>query len=49
MIGDSIGANLFMVDFAWQKGVLPLTLEALERAIELNGVSVEANRSAFHG
>jgi len=33
--------------FAWQKGWLPLTHEALMRAIELNAVAIEANKKAF--
>jgi indolepyruvate ferredoxin oxidoreductase len=39
ILGDSIATNLFMLGYAWQKGLMPLIgLEALERAIELNGV-----------
>ncbi len=45
--GDAIGSNMVLCGFAWQKGLLPLSLEAIERAIELNGVAVEANRRAF--
>jgi indolepyruvate ferredoxin oxidoreductase len=44
LMGDSIAANLFMLGYAVQKGLVPLSLEALERAIELNGVAVEANK-----
>lgn len=47
LLGDAIGANLFMVGFAWQKGYLPLSLEALTKAIELNGVSIEDNLRAL--
>ena len=47
LTGDSIGANLFMVGFAWQQGLIPLSREALIRSIELNGVAVEANTQAF--
>ncbi|MCW8906902.1 MAG: indolepyruvate ferredoxin oxidoreductase family protein [Sedimenticola sp.] len=47
LLGDAIGANLFMVGYAWQKGYLPLSLEALRKAIELNGVSVEENLRAL--
>ncbi len=36
-----------MVGYAWQRGLIPLSLEALERAIELNGVAVEANKEAL--
>jgi indolepyruvate ferredoxin oxidoreductase len=44
LMGDSIATNLFMLGFAWQKGLVPLSIEALERAIELNGVAVDANK-----
>ncbi|MGC2856410.1 indolepyruvate ferredoxin oxidoreductase family protein [Novispirillum sp. DQ9] len=47
LLGDSIASNLFMVGFAWQKGLVPLSLEAIERAIELNRTAVEANKQAF--
>ncbi len=47
LVGDAVGANLFMVGFAWQRGLLPVSLEALQRAIELNGVSIALNRDAF--
>jgi indolepyruvate ferredoxin oxidoreductase len=36
-----------MLGYAWQKGFVPLSGEAIDRAIELNGVAVEANRAAF--
>ncbi len=45
--GDAIGANLLLTGYAFQKGLVPLSLAAIERAIELNGVAVEANRRAF--
>ncbi len=47
LLGDAIGTNLFMVGYAWQKGLLPLSAEAIERAIELNRVAIEMNRNAF--
>jgi indolepyruvate ferredoxin oxidoreductase len=47
VLGHSIGTNLFMLGYAWQKGRVPLSQEALLRAIELNGVAVEANKAAF--
>ena len=47
LMGDSIAANLFMLGYAFQKGLLPLTLAAIERAIELNGVAVDANKRSF--
>ena len=47
LLGNSIGANLLVVGFAWQKGLVPISLEAIERAIELNGVAVSFNQEAF--
>ncbi|MES2973906.1 MAG: indolepyruvate ferredoxin oxidoreductase family protein [Pseudomonadota bacterium] len=47
LMGDSIGANLMMLGYAWQKGAVPLSLQALQRAIELNGTAVKANLQAF--
>ncbi len=47
LMGDAIATNLFMLGFAYQKGLLPLSEAALMRAIELNGVAVDANQRAF--
>ena len=47
LMGDSIATNLFMLGYAWQRGMIPLTVAAIERAIELNQVSVAANKMAF--
>jgi len=47
LMGDSIAANPFLLGYAWQKGLLPLKLESLQAAIEINGVAVEANLRAF--
>jgi indolepyruvate ferredoxin oxidoreductase len=47
LMGDAIYTNPLVMGFAWQKGWLPLTHEALMRAIELNAVAVEANKKAF--
>ncbi|MEZ5856634.1 MAG: indolepyruvate ferredoxin oxidoreductase family protein [Hyphomicrobiaceae bacterium] len=47
LMGDSIAANLFMLGFAWQKGLVPVSQAALMQAIELNGLAVEANKAAF--
>jgi indolepyruvate ferredoxin oxidoreductase len=47
LTGDSVAANLMLVGVAVQTGQLPLSPESIERAIELNGVSIEANRGAF--
>ena len=40
-------ANVIVLGAAYQQGVVPISAEAIERAIELNGVSVEANTQAF--
>ena len=47
ILGDSIATNLFMLGYAWQKGLIPLSLQALERAIELNDVAVETSKRTF--
>ena len=47
IFGDSIATNLFMLGYAWQKGLVPLSLQALERAVELNGVAVETSKRTF--
>ncbi len=47
LMGDSIATNMFMLGFAYQKGLLPVSAEAIERAIELNAVAVDGNKQAF--
>ncbi|MES2297018.1 MAG: indolepyruvate ferredoxin oxidoreductase family protein [Pseudomonadota bacterium] len=47
LMGDSIATNMFMLGYAWQKGHVPLSEAAILKAIELNGVSVKFNVSAF--
>ncbi|WP_144632725.1 indolepyruvate ferredoxin oxidoreductase family protein [Bordetella genomosp. 13] len=47
LFGDSILSNMFMLGHAWQRGDVPISLAAIARAIELNGVAVQANRAAF--
>ena len=47
LTGDAIATNLFMLGYAWQKGRIPLSRAAIERAVEINGVAVEMNQSAF--
>jgi indolepyruvate ferredoxin oxidoreductase len=48
LFGQSIGANMFMVGYAYQLGAIPLSAAAIERAIELNGEAVPMNQAAFH-
>jgi indolepyruvate ferredoxin oxidoreductase len=45
--GDAISTNILLTGFAWQRGLLPLSLEAIEKAIELNGVAVAQSTAAF--
>ncbi len=47
LVGNSMATNLFMVGYALQKGMIPLSLEAVVKAIELNGASVESNKTAL--
>jgi indolepyruvate ferredoxin oxidoreductase len=46
-LGDTIGANILMLGFAWQLGLVPVSHAALMRAIELNNVAVPTNKLAF--
>ncbi len=47
LLGQSIGANLFMLGYAYQLGALPVSAEAIEQAIALNGEAVAMNHAAF--
>ena len=47
LLGDSIAANMFMLGFAYQRGLIPVAAEAIEKAIELNGAQQQMNRDAF--
>jgi indolepyruvate ferredoxin oxidoreductase len=47
LLGNTIYANVMMLGCAWQKGLVPVSLDALMRAIELNGVEIEKNKQAF--
>ncbi|OJX09137.1 MAG: indolepyruvate ferredoxin oxidoreductase [Burkholderiales bacterium 70-64] len=47
LLGDAIATNLFMLGYAWQRGLIPLSAAAIERAIELNEVAIEQNKAAF--
>ncbi len=47
LLGDTIFANVLMLGFAWQKGLVPVSLQAISQAIRLNGVAVERNLAAF--
>lgn len=45
--GDEIAANVLMLGYAWQRGLVPVSRQAIEDAIRLNGVAVQANLDAF--
>lgn len=47
LMGDEIATNVFMLGYAWQLGLVPLRRESIERAIELNKVSIDENKKAF--
>lgn len=47
LLGDTIGANLFMLGMAYQLGLIPVSANAITQAISLNGVAVELNTQAF--
>jgi indolepyruvate ferredoxin oxidoreductase len=47
LIGDAIGSNLFMLGYAWQQGLVPISYDAIMRAVELNGAAIEMNKTAF--
>ena len=48
LMGNSIAANLFLVGYAIQKGLFPISISAIERAIELNGVSIDMNKESIY-
>ena len=47
LVGDTVSANIMMLGMAAQKGVIPIEISSLEKAIELNGVAIEQNLRAF--
>jgi len=47
LFGDYMATNVLLLGVAYQSGLLPLSAVAIERAIELNDVSVRQNLSAF--
>ncbi|NML42898.1 indolepyruvate ferredoxin oxidoreductase family protein [Ramlibacter sp. G-1-2-2] len=46
-LGDTIFSNIVALGFAWQRGLVPVSLEALLRAVELNNVGVDNNKLAL--
>ena len=48
LVGDTVSANIMLLGYALQKGFLPISNHALEKAIKLNGVSIQQNLDAFN-
>jgi indolepyruvate ferredoxin oxidoreductase len=46
-LGDPVFANMVMLGAAWQQGLVPVSMHALLRAIELNGVVAHSNHLAL--
>ncbi len=47
LLGNTMGVNIFLAGFAYQKGRIPISSEAITEAIRLNGASVDENIQAF--
>ena len=47
-IGNSLYSNMLLMGAAWQRGLIPVSLAALTRAIELNGQDIANNIKAFN-
>jgi indolepyruvate ferredoxin oxidoreductase len=47
LCGDALGANMLLLGYAWQRGLVPLAAASIQRAVELNGVAVAMNKAAF--
>jgi indolepyruvate ferredoxin oxidoreductase len=47
LFDDHMAANMIVLGAAYQAGAIPVAAQAIERAIALNGVSVEMNTQAF--
>ena len=47
LMGDAIASNMFLMGYAYQRGTLPVHADAIEQAIELNGVAIPMNKKSF--
>jgi indolepyruvate ferredoxin oxidoreductase len=47
VLGDTLASNIVAMGYAWQRGLVPVSLAALEQAIRLNNVAIESNLLAF--
>jgi len=48
LCGNTIAANMFVVGYASQKGLLPVGCDAIITAIELNNIAVDFNINAYN-
>jgi indolepyruvate ferredoxin oxidoreductase len=48
LFGTHLAVNIFMTGVAWQAGLIPISLAAIEEAIKLNGVETERNQQVFN-
>jgi indolepyruvate ferredoxin oxidoreductase len=46
-LGDSIFSNMMLLGAAWQRGLVPLSHQAIAEAVKLNGAAVDGNLRAF--
>ncbi|HAK50562.1 MAG TPA: indolepyruvate ferredoxin oxidoreductase family protein [Gammaproteobacteria bacterium] len=47
LLGDAVFSNTLLMGAVWQLGSLPVSFDAMMRAVELNGVAVDKNKQAF--
>lgn len=47
LIGDAIATNVFLLGYALQRGLVPVPVAAIERAIELNGTAVATTKQTL--
>ncbi len=47
LLGDAVGANMLLVGYALQCGLLPVSLAAVREAVRLNGAAVTLNLRAL--
>jgi len=47
LLGDIVYSNMLLLGYAWQLGLVPVSGDALRRAVALNGVAVKKNLEAF--
>ena len=47
LVGDTVYANIMMLGIAAQKNLIPIDINSIKKAIELNGVAIKQNLMAF--